>query len=184
MNQFGIEVKWASFITAFYLAWAFIEKQLGWHVDFSHALKSNLLFFLLVFGMYVLAFLDKKKNDYQNNWSIKDAFKFGMFLTGLLALLNPMVQYIIYQSISPDYFSNIIAYKLAQAPNQLQKENLEALFNANVYLRNGIFDTLSYGVIYSIALAYFLKTKKYTAPQIIQKKSNGNQQNTKNKKRR
>ena len=171
MTKFGIEVKWAALITLLYIIWALIEKQLGWHEDFTHILKSTFLFFIIVFIFYVFAFLDKKKNTYQNNWSIKDAFKFGMFLTGLLAILNPMVQYIIYHSISPDYFSNIIRYKLQQPGTTLTEEKLAALFNLEVYIRNGIFDTLSYGVIYSIALAYFLKTKSYAAPQLISKKT-------------
>ena len=184
MNQFGIEVKWAGFITTLYIVWALIEKQLGWHQDFSHTIGSGLMFFLLVFVLYVIAFLDKKKNFYANNWSIKDAFKFGMFLTGLLAILNPLVQFIIYQSISPDYFDNMIHYKMHQPSNQLKREDLELLLNSEVYIRNGIFDTLSYGIIYSIILAYLVKSKKYEAPKIIKKQTYGNQSNTKNKKHR
>lgn len=169
MEKFGIELKWAGIITASHLLWYFIEKMLGWHQDFSYTIISWFGFYFLFFFLFLWAFIDKKNNFYNNNWSIKDGFKFGLFLTGLLAILNPMVQYIIFQSLSPDYFSNIITYKLEQSQTMTQ-EFLEGRFNIDAYVRSGIFDTLSFGLIYSIALAYLLKTKDYTPPVVVDKK--------------
>lgn len=178
MEKLGIELKWAAIISSFMILWAFIEKSLGWHEHFNNMLLSWGLFYLLFLVFYTLAFLNKKKKIFKNSWSIKEAFKFGLLLSGLLAILNPLVQYIIYNSISVNYFENLIQYKLASAFNHKTLEQLQMEFSFSAYVRNGIFDVLSFGVLYSILLAYLLKTKEYVAPKIIQKN------NTKNKNKR
>ncbi len=172
MDKFGIELKWAAIISVGYVGWAIIEKSIGWHKDFSYHLVSFLLFFVALWIFYLLAYRDKRKNYYNNSWSVKDAFKFGLFITGLLAILNPLIQTIIYQSISPDYFDNIIQYKIQQKSNQMTAVELAEQFNLQTFIRNGIFDILSCGVIYSIGLAYLLKTKDYTPPQVVKNNKN------------
>ncbi|MDN3706517.1 DUF4199 domain-containing protein [Myroides ceti] len=162
MNTLGIELKWAAIFTLAYCAWNFVEKITGNHIDFSNIIISGFLYLLVVIVLGFLAFRDKKKNFYAGKWDFNQAFKFGLFLTGMVALLSPIAHYISYNSISPDYFEHLIQYELAKG-----RETREALlekhnFDDKMYLN--LRDILSYGVVFSALFAYLLKTKNYKAP--------------------
>lgn len=157
MEKFGIEIKWAAIITLSMCIWGFIEKQLGWHQEFSMILVSILLQFLLLIVLMFIAFLDKKKNFFNGQWTFKQAFKFGLFLTALMTVLNPLAQYIIYQSVSPDYFNNIIEYQLAKG--RYTRESLLEIHNIDLKIREGVTNTLSIGVIFTALFAFVLKNK-------------------------
>ena len=106
---------------------------------------------------YSLLLSIKKKNFYNNQWTFKQAFKFGLFLTGLLTILNPLAQYILYESISPDYFENIIEYQLAKGRST--REELLSIHNIDLKIREGVTNTLSIGVIFTAMFAFILKNK-------------------------
>src|SRR5690606_33103846 len=88
----------------------------------------------------------------------KSALKFGLLLTALLTVLNPISQYIIYESISPDYFNNIIEYQSSKGVQT--KESLELIHNINFSIRQGVMNALSLGVIYTALYSWVFKTKK------------------------
>lgn len=87
-----------------------------------------------------------------------------MFVTGLLTILNPISQYIIYESISPEYFENIIQYQLSKG-NQT-REALELVHNLEFTIRQGIMNALSLGVIFSALYAWVFKTKPNTETKV------------------
>lgn len=91
-------------------------------------------------------------------WEFKSALKFGLLLTALLTILSPISQYIIYESISPDYFNNVIKHQLESGNHT--KEDLELIHNINFSIRQGVMNSLSLGVIYSALYAWVFKTKK------------------------
>lgn len=170
MRRIGIEIKWAAIFTAFYCLWAFIEKSTGNHTDFSNIIIFGMLFILIIIILSVLAFLDKKINYYNKKWDFKQAFRFGLFLAGITALLNPIAHYIIHNSISPDYFTNLIEYQVAKGRDS--KEVLEKSYNFDSTMYQNMRDILSFGIVLSGILAYFLKTKNYTAPvKVVELKS-------------
>lgn len=162
MKKIGIEIKWAAIITTFYCIWAYIEKSTGNHTNFSNIILFGMLFILILIIMAFLAFLDKKMNYYQGKWDFKQAFRFGLFLTGITALLNPIAHYIIYNSISPDYFTNLINYQVSKGRET--KDVLEKIYNFDSTMYQSIRDILSFGIVLTAALAYFLKTKNYKSP--------------------
>jgi len=162
MKKIGIEIKWAAIITTFYCIWAYIEKTTGNHKDFSNIIIFGLLFMVILLVMSIMAFFDKKMNFYEGKWDFKQAFRFGLFLTGITALLNPIAHYIIYNSISPDYFTNLIEYQIAKGRET--KETLEKTYNFDSTMYQNMRDILSFGIVLSAALAYFLKTKNYKSP--------------------
>lgn len=170
MNKLGIELKWAAIISLFYCLWAFIEKSTGNHKDFSNIIVFALLFIIILCVLAFFAFLDKKKNFYSGTWDFKQAFRFGLFLTGIAALLNPIAHYIIHNSISPDYFSNLIAYQINKGRGNV--EELSKIYNFDSTMYQSMRDILSFGIVLSAILAYFLKTKGYTAPvKVVEMKS-------------
>lgn len=157
MEKFGIEIKWASIFTLFTCVWAYGEKRMGMHEDFSNIVFSILLLFLAQIFIIFLAYLDKKKNYYSNHWTFTQAFKFGLFFTGLITIFSTLGQYIIYQSISPDYFENIISYQLKKG--RYTRESLLEIHNINLKIREAVTYTLSTGVIFSALFSYILKNK-------------------------
>ncbi len=158
MGKIGIELKWAAIITLYGCVWAAMEKALGYHEDFSNIMVTAFLYFVILTFLWAVAFIDKKKSLGKNtDWDFKRAFKFGLFLTGLTAILSPIAQYIIYESISPDYFNNVIQHQLSQGRQTL--ESLEAINNLDFMIRQGVMNALSLGVIYSALYAWVFKAK-------------------------
>lgn len=159
MNKIGIELKWAAFITAFTCLWAALEHALGYHKDFSNIIGIAFVYYIILTFLWAIAFIDKKKSLGKDTvWEFKNAFKFGLFITGLTTLLSPIAQYIIYETISPDYFNNIIEYQLSKC--RQTRESLELIHNMNFTIRQGVMNALSLGVIYSALYAWVFKTKK------------------------
>ncbi|RRJ87365.1 DUF4199 domain-containing protein [Paenimyroides tangerinum] len=170
MKKIGIEIKWGAIITTFYCIWAYIENATGNHKDFSNIIIFGLLFILILILMSIMAFFDKKINFYDGKWDFKQAFRFGLFLTGITAMLNPIAHYIIHNSISPEYFSNLIEYQVAKGRET--KEVLVKTYNFDSTMYQNMRDILSFGIVLSTALAYFLKTKNYKSPiKVVELKS-------------
>jgi len=158
MNKIGIELKWAGIITAFTCLWAVLEQALGHHKDFGNILITAFIYYIILTFLWAIAFIDKKKSLGKGSiWEFKSAFKFGLILTGLLTILSPISQYIIYESISPDYFNNMIEYQMAKG--RQTRESLELIHNINFAIRQGVMNNLSLGVIYAALYAWVFKTK-------------------------
>ncbi len=169
MNKIGIELKWAAIITTFTCVWAAMEKSLGYHKDFSNIIVTAFFYYILLTLLWAVAFIDKKKSLGKGAiWEFKNAFKFGLFLTGLLTILSPIAQYIIYETISPDYFENIIQYQLAKGKQT--RESLELIHNLNFTIRQGVMNSLSLGVIFSALYAWVFKTKSTPVPPTVNTK--------------
>lgn len=159
MNNIGIQLKWAAIITAFACLWAAMEKALGYHDDFSNIIVTAFFYYIILTFLWAFAFIDKKKSLGKDAvWEFKNALKYGLLLTALLTILSPISQYIIYESISPDYFNNVIKHQLESGNHT--KEDLELIHNINFSIRQGVMNSLSLGVIYSALYAWVFKTKK------------------------
>lgn len=63
----------------------------------------------------------------------KQGFISGIVLSAVVALLSPATQYITQVYISPEYFSNIVAY-IVEAGRMKEDKALE-FFNLNNYIR-------------------------------------------------
>lgn len=182
MKKLGIEIKWAAIITCLTILWFVGQKLLGFHDNSNQSISLLLISFfglyMLIFACYYMAYREKKKEIFHNNWSIKEAFKFGLLLTSMVAILNPMAQYLMYESISPDYFEQ---QRARIAENYSNADVLIDNINLNTYIRNGIVETFSYGMIFTIGLSYLMKTKDYTPPVVVNKP---NRKSPKNKKKK
>lgn len=158
MNKIGIELKWAAIITAFSCVWAALENALGYHEDFSNILTTSFIYYIILTFMWAVAYIDKKKSLGKDAvWEFKHAFKFGLFVTGITALLSPIAQYIIYENISPNYFNNIIDYHFEKGKETL--EILQQRYNIDFMVSLSVRDALSFGVIYSAMYSWVFKTK-------------------------
>ena len=160
MKNLKIEIKWAIIFSLAILLWMLLEKLTGMHsthID-KHEYVSN-LFAIPAIWIYVLALKDKKKNFYNGYISYKQGIASGIVLSVIIALLCPLVQWIITYVITPEYFPNVIAHSLETGYYKTQEE-AEAFFNFKSYVIFGAAWALFMGVITSLVVMLFLKNKK------------------------
>ncbi|MFT5754862.1 MAG: hypothetical protein ACI924_002109 [Flavobacterium sp.] len=158
MEKFKIELKWAIIFSVCLLIWMYFEKTMGWHdekVKFQPI--YTMLFGVIAIIIYVLALLNKKKNYYNNKIEWKQGFLSGAILSLLIAILTPVVLYISFKYISPDYFTNIINYKIENSKMTL--EDAKKYFSLSNYMYTNTFSTLSNGIVISAIISYFIKSK-------------------------
>ncbi|WP_339888607.1 DUF4199 domain-containing protein [uncultured Flavobacterium sp.] len=158
MEKFKIELKWAVIFSICFLIWMYFEKTMGWHdekVKFQPI--YTMLFGIISILIYVLALQNKKKNYYNNKIDWKQGFLSGAILSLLVAIFTPVVLYITFEYISPDYFTNIINYKIKNSKMTL--EDAEKYFSLSNYMYTNTFSTLSNGIVISAIISYFIKSK-------------------------
>ena len=158
MKKFGIEIKWAINFSIITLLWMILEHSLGWHDENigKHAIYTNFFIIIAIF-IYFIAIKDKKDNFYARNMTFRKGFVSGVMLSIFIAILSPIVQYISFKFIAPNFFENIINYTVThKIQTQIQAEDY---FNLKSYTIQGFFGSLSMGVVTSAIIAYFLKSK-------------------------
>ena len=162
MEKFKIELKWGVYFTIAALAWAYLEKSLGWHdvLIAKHAIYTN-LFGLVAIIIYVLAIREKKADYYNGYMTWSQGFISGCLVSVFVAALSPLAQYLTYEYISPDYFKNVISYSVEK--NVMKQEGAEAYFSLNSYIIQGVFGALALGVVTSGIVALFLRSKEASA---------------------
>jgi len=160
MRTIKIEIKWAVIFSLMTLLWMLLEKLTGLHsthID-KHAYISN-LFAIPAILIYVLALKDKKKNFYNGQISYRQGITSGIILSVIIALLYPLVQWIISYVITPEYFPNAIAYSLETGYYKTQEE-AETFFNFKSYVIFGDVWALFMGIVTTAIVMLFLKSKK------------------------
>ena len=158
MKKFSIEIKWGIIFSIASLVWMIVENYFGLHdvhID-KQSIYTN-LFAIVAIGIFFMAIKEKKNVFFKGNMSWKQGFISGVILSIVIAVLSPIVQYITFTFISPDFFRNIIKYAVE---NKVQtQEQAEIYFSLKSYFLQGIFGSLSMGVITAAIVSLFLKTK-------------------------
>ncbi len=158
MKNYSIEFKWAAISTVLAIAWMYLEKNLGYHDEkIGIQILFTNLFSLVLIAVFVLALKEKKKNFFNSIITWKQAFISGIILTLMITIFFPLVQYITYTQISPEFFHKLIAVISAKGSMSLEAAN--TYFSFDNYLKQGAYNNLSLGVVTSAAVAYFIQTK-------------------------
>ncbi len=158
MKNYSIEFKWAAISTVLAIAWMYLEKTLGYHDEkIGIQILFTNLFSVILIAVYILALKEKKKHFFNSIVTWKQAFFSGMVLTLMITIFFPLVQYITYTQISPEFFSKLAAVIVTKGSMNL--ETATTYFSFDNYLRQGAYNNLSLGVVTSAAVAYFIQTK-------------------------
>lgn len=159
MKNFSIEIKWALRFTLLILAWAIGEKAVGLHDKYiADYLAYSMLFAIPAILFYYLAIAEKKKYFYNNSMTWKQGFITGLIISAIIAVFNPFAQLVIYKSITPHFFENVIKYKTTHTKMTLK--TAQEFFNLKSYMLQSIFSALSYGVTTGAIVSLFLRNKK------------------------
>ncbi|WP_338377270.1 DUF4199 domain-containing protein [uncultured Flavobacterium sp.] len=158
MEKFKIELKWAIIYSICLFVWMYFEKTMGWHSEKIKFQPIYTMFFGLVsIAIYVLALFNKKKDYFNNQIDWKQGFLSGAILSLFIAVLTPLVLFFTFEFISPDFFSNIIKYKVENS--KMSVEDAEKYFSFSNYIYTNTFSTLSNGIVLSAIISFFIKTK-------------------------
>jgi len=155
--RFKSEIKWGLIFTAAALLWMVFEKAMGWHgpkIELHHIFTN--FFAVLAIGIYILAFLDKRKNN-QGPMQWKHGFFFGIGIAVVVTILNPLSQWIISRLISPEFFPNAI--KHAVENTHLSQEEAETYFSLKNYIIQGTYGGLIMGAVTAAIIALFIQKK-------------------------
>ncbi|MBX2923379.1 MAG: DUF4199 domain-containing protein [Chitinophagaceae bacterium] len=161
MKKYRIEIKWAVIFIIMSLLWMLLEKLSGLHsthID-KHMYLTNLYAIPAVIVM-VLALKDKKKNYYQGQMSYTQGLISGVIISAIIALLSPLMQWVISYIITPEYFPNVIEYSLKTGYHKT-REAAEAYFNYKNYAMQSTIASLVMGVVTTAIAMIFIRTKKH-----------------------
>jgi len=158
MNNYKIEFKWAILFTLMMLLWMYIEKIAGLHDEHIdlHPIYTNFVAIPAII-LYVLALLDKRNNFYNGIMTYKQGFVSGLIITIIVTIFSPLVQYITSTIITPDYFTNAIAYSVSEGLKS--QAEAEEYFNLNNYLIQVLIGTPIMGIFTTAIVAIFTRKK-------------------------
>ncbi len=171
MKKFSIEFKWAAIATLAALIWMFIGKAAGLQTDLHKVrfeVLHEMLFSFLLFIFYWLGIRQKKKEYYNNIITWQQAFFTGLVMCIMISLFFPIVQFITYNQISPDFMETLKQALILDGKMDAEEASKNASFD--LFIRNGVMNNLSFGVIFTTIIAYFLKTKDAEQAKVIASK--------------
>ncbi|WP_188363012.1 DUF4199 domain-containing protein [Flavobacterium orientale] len=162
MKKFTIEIKWAIVFTLAVIAWAILEKTLGYYDQkiASHA-SFSFLFALVAFALYFFAIYDKKKHFFMGSMEWRQGFISGCVLTVFITLLTPLSQYIIHTAIAPEFFGNYILHTVEK--EIMIEESAQSYYNLTSFITQTVFFALSVGIVTAAIVSFFLKNKSRTS---------------------
>lgn len=114
------------------------------------------LFFIPAVLVYVRA-LRAKKRQLGGVANYQQLLISGLLMTVVVTLLSPLAQYITSYWITPDYFTNMIAYSVSN--EKLSQEEAEATFNFKTYLLQTVLFTPTAGVLTTAVAALFIRSR-------------------------
>lgn len=152
------EIKWGVIFTIFMLLWMTMEKLLGFHGERieQHLVITNFVAIPAIV-IYVLALLDKRKRDLNGKMTYVQGLISGIIISIVVAVFTPLTQYITNAVISPDYFSNMIAYTVE---NDLMTEQAaKDYFNLKSYIIQSTIGAPIMGILTTAIVAIFVRKK-------------------------
>jgi len=158
MKKRAIEIKWGVLFSVMMILWMMLEKSLGWHDELieKHHLYTNFVAIPAI-AFYLMALVDKRKNFYGGVLTYKQGLISGLFVSFMVMLLTPLSQLIISLYITPNYFTNAIAF-VVESKHMTQYE-AENYFNLSNYTIQSTMYSPIMGVITTAILALFVKRK-------------------------
>lgn len=158
MKNFTIEIKWAAIFTVASVLWAGVEKFSGLHdAQIGKQPVYSMLFALPAIFIFFLALRDKKKRFFSGQMSWKQGMISGMILSVFIAVLSPVAVWFAYSVLSPGYFPKAIQYYTET--RTMTQTQAELYFSMTAFMKKGVADALSMGVITSAVVALIVQSK-------------------------
>ena len=159
MRKFSIEFKWAAIATLAALIWMLFIKYLGYHqVDkIRYVVGFDVLFNLVLILIYYLELRQKKYEYYNGNITWQKAFFSGLAMCNRVTFFYPLVQYITFNQVTPDFLQTLQTALQTQTNMPVDEAIKNSSFD--LFLRNAVTNNLSFGVVSVAIISYFIQTK-------------------------
>jgi len=154
------ELKWAVIFNLAILLWMLMERLSGLHGRYLeyHYYITN-VFFIPAIWLIVLALKAKKKVDYAGTMTYRQGVISGLVLTGFIAAMSPISQWITSYVISPDYFTNVIPLSVELGYFD-SIPTAEAHFNFKNYVLGGLISWIVLGLVTTSIAMIFIRSPK------------------------
>ena len=164
MKNLKTEVKWAVVYVIMTMVWSLLGKVLGFHDSrIDQGIIFNTLIIIPSVIIYVLSMREKKLRYYHGQISYRQSFISGLILTGFVTVLGPVYP-VFTNIISPDLFEDSIRFVVTS--NQMSEADAAKQFTLSSFVVQGIFGSIMFGVVYSVVISIFLKSKSQPANYI------------------
>lgn len=152
------ELKWGLIFSSMQIAWILMEKQLGLYGEniANHIYVTGWVVIPSVI-IYLLALREKKRNYFYGQMTYKQGFMSGLWMTMVITILAPLVQYLTSEIIAPEYFPNMIKYALKEGMIKT-RALAEAEFNLKSYIIQVLWFTPMMGIFTTSVLMFFLRS--------------------------
>ena len=167
MKNIKIEVKWAIIFVMMTLSWMLMERLTGLdseHID-KHEIFTNFIAIPAI-AVYVFALLDKRKRFYNGQMTYLQGFISGLIITGGVAVVSPLTQYITSTIINPDYFTSIINHTVEKG--KMTREAAEDFYNLKSFIVQGLVGAPGMGLLTTAIVAFFAKNSSKSIFKIRQ----------------
>lgn len=162
--MFRIALKYGILIVFFIFLWGIIEYMAGIEADFIQYHPVLTLLSLSIPMIFMYFGIREAQKSSVGYFSYGQAFKTGILITLVVAVLDPLGQWIYFSFIRPDFFESMKAFSearlLAQGidPEVARRQATEESTMGS-YLLNRFIGAVVAGVIISSILAIFVRDK-------------------------
>lgn len=155
MSRFKIEIRWAFIYAGMVILWAVIGKILDFdNAKIEYSFVFNSLIIVPSFVIYLLEGFAKRKSQH-GTITYKQAFISGVVLSVFIMCLGVLTTIISVRIISPNYFSNAIAFFTSN--KSITTEQAIQQFNLQTFIVQGIVGTIVAGMVFSLITSFIVK---------------------------
>lgn len=161
MDKYRHEIKWGFIFIVMMLLWMVMERALGLHDEHidKHAIYTNFIAIPAI-AIYLLAMFEKRK-QLGGFMTFKEGLISGLIITAVVTLFVPLIQWITSTVITPDYFTNAIAYAVESGAST--QADAEAFFNLKNYLIKATIGAPIMGLITTLITALIARRRDKSA---------------------
>lgn len=152
------ELKYSIFLSVVTLLYLAIEFYCGFQTKYIGYRPIVTYFILFPYIVIAMHGMKEKKREFGGKLTYRRAFRSGMTIGIITAILSPIVVIIFIKFINPNFFADSIDYAVStKKSTQRQAENY---FNLKNYFFQSAIGSLINGLIISIVACIFLGKKE------------------------
>lgn len=162
--MFKIALKYGVLIVLFSLVWIGLEYLIGLQTDYVEFHPLVTLLTLVIPLLLIYFGIREAQRSFTSYFSYADAFKTGVAIALVVAVLNPLLQWLCYTLVFPGFFeslqANSEAHQLALGVD-LEVARAQAVeeYSLGRYLWQSFIGTLVGGILISAIMAIFVRDK-------------------------
>lgn len=157
--MFRIALKYGILIVVFIFLWGILEYLAGVHVEFMEYRPVLSLLALTIPMIFIYMGIREAQKEYAGYFTYGQAFKTGLFITLVVAVLNPLGQWIFFTVVSPEFFEAIQAHHQQELLSEGVEAGAEEYSLISYLIWSAFIGSLVAGIVISAILAIFVRDK-------------------------